>query len=273
MFLLRLLINPWVFSGFVAAFLASLAWMAAMTKFDISHAYPFMSLNFVLVILAGGLLFHEAITPYKLAGLALIVAGLIVGSRGCPSRELQEHFAMANDIRIPFNRPHMTGKELWYIAQAHQAGNWRVTARSPRSATRGWSSARRRKKALLTHSCTAALEMAAILAGVGAGRRSDHAVVHLRLDGQCLRAARRDAGVRGHPAGHAEHRRGPDRGGDHAAHQGDRRRCTMPASAARWTRSWRSPAAQAAGDRGCRAGPDGALQGAAAGQHRAAGRA
>ena len=81
-FLLRLLINPWVFSGFVAAFLASLAWMAAMTKFDISHAYPFMSLNFVLVILAGGLLFHEAITPYKLAGLALVVAGLIVGSRG-----------------------------------------------------------------------------------------------------------------------------------------------------------------------------------------------
>ena len=81
-FLLRLLFNPWVFSGFVAAFLASLAWMAAMTKFDISHAYPFMSLNFVLVILAGGLLFHEAITPYKLAGLALVVAGLIVGSRG-----------------------------------------------------------------------------------------------------------------------------------------------------------------------------------------------
>ncbi len=29
---------------------------------------------------------------------------------------------MANDIRIPFNRPHMVGKELWYIAQAHQAG-------------------------------------------------------------------------------------------------------------------------------------------------------
>ena len=81
-FLLRLLINPWVFSGFVGAFLASLAWMAAMTKFEISHAYPFMSLNFVFVILAGGLLFHEAITPYKLVGLALIIAGLIVGSRG-----------------------------------------------------------------------------------------------------------------------------------------------------------------------------------------------
>lgn len=81
-FLLRLMLNPWVFSAFVAAFLASLAWMAAMTKFDISYAYPFMSLNFVLVVLAGGLLFHEAITPYKLCGLALIAAGIVVGSRG-----------------------------------------------------------------------------------------------------------------------------------------------------------------------------------------------
>jgi multidrug transporter EmrE-like cation transporter len=81
-FLLQLLFNPWVFSAFVAAFLASLAWMAAMTKFDISHAYPFMSLNFVLVVLAGGVLFHEAITPYKLGGLMLIVAGIVVGSRG-----------------------------------------------------------------------------------------------------------------------------------------------------------------------------------------------
>ncbi len=81
-FLLKLLFNPWILSGFIAAFLASLAWMAAMTKFEISHAYPFMSLNFVLVVLAGGLLFQESITAFKLAGLALVVAGIIVGSRG-----------------------------------------------------------------------------------------------------------------------------------------------------------------------------------------------
>lgn len=81
-FLVRLIGNPWIFSGFVSAFLAAIAWMAAMTKFDISHAYPFMSLNFVVVILAGGLLFNEAITLYKVAGLALIVAGIIVGSQG-----------------------------------------------------------------------------------------------------------------------------------------------------------------------------------------------
>jgi dTDP-4-amino-4,6-dideoxygalactose transaminase len=64
---------------------------------------------------------------------------------------------------IPFNRPHMTGKELSYIAEAHfngmLAGDGPFTKRC-----HGWLETRTgTKKALLTHSCTAALEMAAIL--------------------------------------------------------------------------------------------------------------
>lgn len=82
LFLIQLLINPWVISGFFAAFLASLAWMAAMTKLELSHAYPFMSLNFVFVIVLSSLLFHETITPLKLIGLGLIILGIVVGSRG-----------------------------------------------------------------------------------------------------------------------------------------------------------------------------------------------
>jgi multidrug transporter EmrE-like cation transporter len=81
-FLARLLLNPWIISGFVAAFLASIAWMGAMTKFDISHAYPFMSLNFVLVIALSAFLFAEPVTPLKLAGLVLIISGIVVGSQG-----------------------------------------------------------------------------------------------------------------------------------------------------------------------------------------------
>ena len=81
MFLVRLVLNPWVISGFLAAFLASLTWMAAMTKLELSHGYPFMSLNFVFVIILSNLLFHEAITMPKLVGLGLIILGILVGSR------------------------------------------------------------------------------------------------------------------------------------------------------------------------------------------------
>jgi len=81
-FLIGLLFDPAIFSGFAAAFLASLAWMAAMTKFELSHAYPFMSLNFVVVLLLSGWLLSEPITVQKVFGVVLIVLGTLVAARG-----------------------------------------------------------------------------------------------------------------------------------------------------------------------------------------------
>lgn len=81
-FLLRLLLNPWIVSALLAALLASFFWMAAMTKLQLSHAYPFMGLTFVAVLLASGFFFQEPITIFKVAGVALIVLGLAVASQG-----------------------------------------------------------------------------------------------------------------------------------------------------------------------------------------------
>src|SRR6185369_1996171 len=72
-------------------------------------------------------------------------------------------------LMIPFNKPFLTGRELGYIAEAHAnghlAGNGAFSKRCC-----GWFEERLgSRKALLTHSCTAALEMAAILSGVGPG--------------------------------------------------------------------------------------------------------
>ncbi len=82
LFLARLLVNPWIISALAAALAAALTWMAAMTKLDLSHAYPFMSTVFVLVPVASVLLFHEPVTMPKVIGLALIILGIIVGSQG-----------------------------------------------------------------------------------------------------------------------------------------------------------------------------------------------
>ena len=81
-FLLHLMVNPWVISAFLAALFASVTWMAAMTKLQLSHAYPFMSLAFILVILFSALLFDEPITTAKIIGVALVMLGLAVGSQG-----------------------------------------------------------------------------------------------------------------------------------------------------------------------------------------------
>jgi len=81
LFLFNLLFDPWIFSGFVSAFIASFFWMATMTKFEISYAYPFMSSAFVLVFLLSVFLFQEQVTLYKVIGLIMIVAGIAITSR------------------------------------------------------------------------------------------------------------------------------------------------------------------------------------------------
>ncbi|HWV91528.1 MAG TPA: EamA family transporter, partial [Burkholderiales bacterium] len=61
---------------------AALCWMLAMTKLDLSHAYPFVSLSFVLVLFLSALLFGEPLSWAKLAGIALVIAGVALGSQG-----------------------------------------------------------------------------------------------------------------------------------------------------------------------------------------------
>ena len=76
--LLKILFDPYVFSGFVSAFIASLFWMAAMSKLEITKAYPFMSLAPVLVFIAGVAFLNEEFTWGKILGLILIALGLVV---------------------------------------------------------------------------------------------------------------------------------------------------------------------------------------------------
>ncbi len=80
--LVRLFLNPWVISCVLSAVLAMICWMLALSKFQLTYAYPFMSLTFVLVLVLGALLFREPVTAARVAGIALIVAGVVTGARG-----------------------------------------------------------------------------------------------------------------------------------------------------------------------------------------------
>ncbi len=74
-FLLKLFFDPYVFSGFLSAVLASLFWMAAMTKLPITRAYPIMSLAPILVLIFGVIFLGETITVGKIAGTIFIIIG------------------------------------------------------------------------------------------------------------------------------------------------------------------------------------------------------
>lgn len=77
----KLLFDPLILSGFASAFVASMFWMAAMTKFEITYAYPFMSLAPAIVFLLGVLILGETYTSGKLIGLIIIAIGIFVTAK------------------------------------------------------------------------------------------------------------------------------------------------------------------------------------------------
>lgn len=57
---------------------ATVLWMVILQDAPLSRAYPYMALSFVLVALASWFFFRESISAGQIAGLGLIVAGLVV---------------------------------------------------------------------------------------------------------------------------------------------------------------------------------------------------
>ncbi len=79
-YLFKVLIDPYIASGFIAAFLGSLAWLAAISKIPLSVGFPaYYGLTFAFVILGTAWLLHEQITVLKLIGGGLILLGVIGG--------------------------------------------------------------------------------------------------------------------------------------------------------------------------------------------------
>ncbi|MGI8729160.1 MAG: EamA family transporter [Solirubrobacteraceae bacterium] len=75
-------LDPWVLTAMVGALVAAGCWVAALSRLSLSEAYPFVSASFVLVMIASAIFFGDRITVLKATGAALIVIGLVVGSRG-----------------------------------------------------------------------------------------------------------------------------------------------------------------------------------------------
>lgn len=72
---------PQVAVGFLCYALSSVLWIAVVSTVDLSLAYPMVSLAYVVVFLASWVLLGEHISALRVAGLVIIVAGVLVISR------------------------------------------------------------------------------------------------------------------------------------------------------------------------------------------------
>lgn len=79
-FAASMLLNPYIMLSIVFTLLSGLSWMIAMTKFDISYAYPFTALGYVFILLFSVILFHEPLSWHKTIGVLFVMAGIVIVS-------------------------------------------------------------------------------------------------------------------------------------------------------------------------------------------------
>jgi len=79
----RIFLNPFVVAGIFGFALSMLVWLYVLSRVELSIAYPFVALNYVLILLGSHFLFNEAVTPMKMTGVAVTVLGLyLISSAG-----------------------------------------------------------------------------------------------------------------------------------------------------------------------------------------------
>jgi len=78
---LRLALEPFILGG-VACYVVSLVvWIMALSRVEVSIAYPMLSIGYVVNAVAAYFLFGEAVTPLRLTGIAVIILGVFIVAR------------------------------------------------------------------------------------------------------------------------------------------------------------------------------------------------
>ena len=77
----KLLFSPLIFGALSLYALGSIFWLYVLSRFDLSYAYPFGALSYVLITAASWLIFKEEIPAMRLAGIGCIMVGILILAR------------------------------------------------------------------------------------------------------------------------------------------------------------------------------------------------
>ncbi len=73
--------SPLVLLGLLLYGVGALAWIMVLSRLDLSYAYPFLALNFVLVTLSSRLILGEPIPTIRWLGIGFICVGILIVAR------------------------------------------------------------------------------------------------------------------------------------------------------------------------------------------------
>ena len=77
----RIALNPPILGGLALYVVSVVFWILALSRVDVSIAYPMLSIGYIVSALAGWLLFSESIGPARVAGIMVIIAGVWLVAR------------------------------------------------------------------------------------------------------------------------------------------------------------------------------------------------
>ncbi|HKY01013.1 MAG TPA: SMR family transporter [Burkholderiales bacterium] len=78
---LRLATEPHIVGGLTCYVISVVVWILALSRVEVSIAYPMLSIGYVVNAIAAWYLFGEAVTPMRMAGIGIIVLGVYIVAR------------------------------------------------------------------------------------------------------------------------------------------------------------------------------------------------
>jgi multidrug transporter EmrE-like cation transporter len=77
----QLMAEPWLWVGLGCYGISVIVWILALSRVDVTIAYPMLSVGYVVNAFAAYALFGETLTPGRLMGIGIIILGVTVLAR------------------------------------------------------------------------------------------------------------------------------------------------------------------------------------------------
>ena len=77
----KVAINPYVLGGIASYILSVVIWLMVLSKVEVSYAYPFLSIGYIIVALAGKYYFDEEVSFTRWLGIFVICVGVYLITR------------------------------------------------------------------------------------------------------------------------------------------------------------------------------------------------
>ena len=74
-----------VWAGLAIFAVSAVLWLFALSRADLSFAYPFAALGYVIIVIASILFLDEHVQPITWVGVVLIISGIVLIAQGSPN--------------------------------------------------------------------------------------------------------------------------------------------------------------------------------------------